>query len=68
MNTIKNYTTNHLRINQTTVLEAYRVCAPNKIEDLSFHVLNMITEKNESKLLTKDISCECKCRFDWKKI
>ena len=27
----------------------------------------MITEKNESKLLTKDISCECKCRFDWKK-
>ena len=27
----------------------------------------MITEKNESKILTKDISCEFKCRFDGKK-
>ena len=23
----------------------------------------MITEKNESNILTKDISCKCKCRF-----
>ena len=23
----------------------------------------MITGKNESKILTKDISCECKCKF-----
>ena len=27
----------------------------------------MITEINESKLLTQDISWECKCRFDGKK-
>ena len=27
----------------------------------------MITEKNESKILTKDISCECKCKFDARK-
>ena len=27
----------------------------------------MITEKNESKILTNDISCKCKCRFDGKK-
>ena len=27
----------------------------------------MITEMNKSKNLTKDISCKCKCRFDWKK-
>ena len=27
----------------------------------------MITEINESKILTKDISCECKCRFDGRK-
>ena len=27
----------------------------------------MITEKNESKILTKDISCECKCKFDERK-
>ena len=26
----------------------------------------MITGKNESKILTKDISCNCKCRFDEK--
>ena len=24
----------------------------------------MITGINESKILTKDVSCECKCRFD----
>ena len=23
---------------------------------------------NESKILTKDISCECKCRFDGKNV
>ena len=28
----------------------------------------MITGKNESKILTKDISCECKCRFDGKNL
>ena len=28
---------------------------------------NIITGKNESKILTKDISCKCKCRFDEKK-
>ena len=27
----------------------------------------MIAGKNESKLLTKDILCECKCKFDGKK-
>ena len=27
----------------------------------------MITRKNEPKILTKDISCECKCKFDRKK-
>ena len=36
------------------------VCVPNKTEDLNIHVFNMITEKNESKFLTKDISCKCK--------
>ena len=27
----------------------------------------MITGKNESKFLTKDISCKCKCKFDGRK-
>ena len=37
-----------------------RVCVPSKTEDLNINVFNMITGKNESKILTKDISCKCK--------
>ena len=43
-------------------------CVPNKIEDLNLSVFNTITGINESKTLTKHISCECKYRFDGKKI
>ena len=45
-----------------------RVCVPNKTEDLNIHVFNLIKERNESKFLTKDMACECKCRFDGKKM
>ena len=31
-------------------------------------MFNMITGINESKILTKHISCECKCRFDGKNV
>ena len=41
-----------------------KVCVPNKIEDLSLSMFNMITGINELKTLIKHISCECKCRFD----
>ena len=34
------------------------------MEDLNLSVFNMITETNESKTLTKYISCEYKCKFD----
>ena len=44
-----------------------KVCVPNKTEDLNLSVFNMITGINESKALTKHISCECKCRFDGRK-
>ena len=44
-----------------------KVCVPNKTEDLNVHVFNMITEKNELKILTKDKSCEGKCKFDGRK-
>ena len=37
-----------------------KVCVPSKTEDLNLSVFNMITGKNESKILTKGISCECK--------
>ena len=39
-------------------------CVPNKTEDLNTHVFNMITWKQESKALTKDWCCKCKCKFD----
>ena len=38
----------------------YSVCVQNKVEDLNLCVFNMITWKNESKILTRHISCECK--------
>ena len=41
-----------------------KVCIPNKTEDLNLSVFNMITGINESKTLTKHISCEFKCKFD----
>ena len=45
-----------------------KVCIPNKTEDLNLSVFNMITGINESKPLTKHISCECKCKFDGKNL
>ena len=44
-----------------------KVCVPNKTEDLNLSVLNIITGLNESKTLTKHISCECKCKFEGRK-
>ena len=38
-----------------------KVCVPNKTEDLNLNTFNIITGINESKTLTKHISCECKC-------
>ena len=43
-----------------------KVYVRKKTEDLNLSVFNMITGINE-KILTKHISCECKCRFDGKK-
>ena len=43
------------------------VCVTNKTEDLNQNMFNMITGINESKTLTKHISCKCKCKFDGRK-
>ena len=40
-----------------------QVCVPNKTEDLNLRMFNMITGINESTTLTKQISCEYKCKF-----
>ena len=44
-----------------------KVCVPNKTEDLNLSIFNLITGINESKTLTNDTSCECKCKFDGRK-
>ena len=46
---------------------SYKVCIPNKAEELNLSIFNMITGINELKTLTKHISCKRKCRFDGKK-
>ena len=35
-----------------------KLCVPDKTENLNLSVFNLITGKNESKTLTKHISCE----------
>ena len=45
-----------------------KVCDPNKTEDLSLIVSNVITEIKESKTLTKHTSCKCKCKYDGVKV
>ena len=44
-----------------------RICVPNKAEDLNLSLFNIITEINESKTLTKHISCKGKCKFNSRK-
>ena len=44
-----------------------KVCLPNKTEDLDLSLCNMITRINESKILTRHISCKCKCKLDGRK-
>ena len=43
------------------------MCPKQKKKTLSLTVFNMIKETNESKTLTRQISCECKCKFDNRK-
>ena len=41
-----------------------KVCVSNKTEDLNLSVFNMMAGINESKTLTKYISCKCKSKLD----
>ena len=40
-----------------------RIRVPNKTKDLNLNVFDMITGINESEILTKHVSCECKFNF-----
>ena len=51
-----------------TLNDSYnKVCVPNKTEYLNLSVFNMIAGINESKTLTRNISCGCNCKFDGRK-
>ena len=41
----------------------FSVYVPNDTEDLNLYLVNMITGINESKTLTKRISCTFECKF-----
>ena len=43
------------------------ICVLNKTENVNLNVYIMITTE-ESKTLTKHMLCDCKCKFDDKKI
>ena len=60
MNTVTNFTTLNDLSN--------KACIQSKTEDLNLSVFTLITGINESKTLTKHISCKCKCKFDGKKM
>ena len=45
-----------------------KVCVPSETEDLYLSMFSMITGIYESKTLAKHISCECKSRFDGKRV
>ena len=41
-----------------------RISVQNKTKDVNVSVFNMMITLNESKILTKRISWECKCEFN----
>ena len=68
----KTFTNIHLCLNYIYVVGncntihslSNKVCVSNKTEDLN---LSLIAGINESKILAKHMSCQCKCKFDGKK-
>ena len=43
-----------------------KIYVPSKTKDINVEVFNMITKKNEVKMLVKHISFDCKCEFNSK--
>ena len=39
-----------------------KICVPKKVKNINVKVFNMIINKNETKKMTKHISCNCKCK------
>ena len=43
-----------------------KVCVPSKTEGVNVKVFNMMAKINETKVLVKHLSCDCKCKIDSK--
>ena len=41
-----------------------KLCVPKETKDINVKAFNMITDKNEAKAMTEDISCDCKYKFN----
>ena len=41
-----------------------KICVPKETKDINVKVFNMITNKDEAKVMTENISCNCKCKFN----
>ena len=41
-----------------------KICVPKETKDIYVKAFNMIRNKNEAKTMTKQISCDCKCKFN----
>ena len=39
-----------------------KICVPKK--NVNVKAFNMITNKNEAKVMTEHIPCDCKCKFN----
>ena len=43
-----------------------KACVLKKTKDINVNAFNMITNKSEAKTMPKQISCDCKCKFNSK--
>ena len=41
-----------------------QICVPKETKDINIKVVNMITNKNDAKAMTKHICFDCKCKFN----
>ena len=41
-----------------------KICVPKETKDINVKAFDMTANINEDKAMTKDISCDCKCKFN----
>ena len=52
-------------VNVVKVVMSYcQKYVPKETKDINVKTINMITNKNEAKTMTKHISCDCQCKFN----